>query len=111
MNTKLLPMFTLTVCLFASAMGSNPAKADIYKCVVAGKTTYANAPCSKDAKPATLKGNVTVVEGKHFAGQDKSKDGAPAGKTALGIKVPNPVAECKAKGGTIDKELRACMLP
>jgi Domain of unknown function (DUF4124) len=111
MNSYLSASLTLTAFLLVSSLVAAPANAEIYKCVVAGKTTYANEPCSKDAKPAALKGNVTVMERKHFVGQEKTKEGAPAGKTALGIKVPNPVAECKAKGGTIDKELRACMLP
>jgi hypothetical protein len=111
MNSSLLTTLTLSACLIASAFGPRLASAEIYKCVTAGKTTYANEPCSKDAKPATLKGNVTVVERQAFVGQDKPKEAATVGKTALGIKVPNPAAECKAKGGTIDKELRACMLP
>ncbi len=111
MNSNLLSLCTLNACLLASALCSTPAHAEIYKCVIAGKTTYANEPCTKDAKPATLKGNVTVVDRKAFVGQDKPKEATPAGKTVLGIKVPNPAADCKAKGGTIDKELRACMLP
>jgi Domain of unknown function (DUF4124) len=90
------------------ALASAPASAEIYKCVIAGKTTYSNTPCSKDAKPAQLKGNVTTIEGKHLA--PKAKD-EPTQRSVMGVKIPNPVAECKARGGTIDKELRACMLP
>ena len=101
----------LTRYCFASliALTGSAAHAEVYKCVIAGKTTYSSEPCSKDAKPATLKGNVTVVESKHFTGAAKQE--APARKTVLGVKVPNPVADCKERGGTVDKELRACILP
>jgi hypothetical protein len=88
-----------------------PLQAQIYKCTVAGKVTYANTPCDSSARPAQLKGNVTTVDNSHLRKAAATKQEAQAGKTIAGVKIPNPVAECKAKGGTIDKELRACMLP
>jgi hypothetical protein len=45
-------------------------QAEIYKCTKDGKVEYANVPCEKDAKPAALKGNVTVVNKSAFVGKE-----------------------------------------
>lgn len=40
--------------LFSLLMLSATAEAEVYKCVVAGKSSYSDRPCDADATPATL---------------------------------------------------------
>jgi hypothetical protein len=88
----------------------------VYKCTKNGKVEYSNAPCDQAAKPAQLKGTVNSMPKEVFVGQSKStKDAATkeasAGKTILGITPPNPIEECRKKGGKLNLEFKACELP
>ncbi len=101
--------------LLSAALWSPCVQADIYKCVKDGKVEYANSPCEKDAKSVQLKGNVTVLKKEAITGKTESTKSEPT--AALGIpglpaiKPPDPIGDCKKKGGTFDPEFRACKLP
>jgi Domain of unknown function (DUF4124) len=101
-------MLKFASCLLplALALTCAPVQAEIYKCTKDGKVEYANVPCEKDAKPAALKGNVTVVNKSAFVGKE-GKDP----KASVLPKPLDPVGDCKRKGGEIDPEFKACRLP
>jgi Domain of unknown function (DUF4124) len=104
-----------TVGLLSAVLWSPSAQADIYKCVKDGKVEYANSPCEKDAKSVQLKGNVTVLKKEAITGKTETTKAEPAAATGIaglpGIKPPDPIGDCKKKGGTFDPEFRACKLP
>jgi Domain of unknown function (DUF4124) len=87
----------------------------VYKCTKTGKVEYSNAPCDQAAQPAKLKGTVNSLPKEAFVGQGKTaKDAgkdASGGKTILGITPPNPIEECRKKGGKLNLEFKACELP
>lgn len=99
------------------ASPSKPAtgggNATVYKCQRGGRIEYTNTPCAADAKPAQLKGSVTSLPKSAFVGQEQAKGGAPSSerRTIFGITPPDPIADCKKKGGEYDREFRACKLP
>jgi hypothetical protein len=82
----------------------------VYKCSKNGKVEYSNAPCDQAAKPAQLKGTVNSLPKEAFVGQNKTAKDAGGGKTILGITPPNPIEECRKKGGKLNLELKACEL-
>ena len=100
-----------SVLLVTALVFAPNSQAQIYKCTKDGRVEYANSPCDKEAKPVQLKGNVTVLGKEAFVG--KKDDAAKAdGKGAiLGIKPLDPIGDCTKKGGKVDKELRACIIP
>jgi Domain of unknown function (DUF4124) len=107
-----------TVVLLSAVLWSPCARADIYKCVKDGKVEYANSPCEKDAKSVQLKGNVTVLKKEAITGkadptktEPTSASGIPSLPSLPNIKPPDPIGDCKKKGGTFDPEFRACKLP
>lgn len=81
-----------------------------------GKVEYTDGPCKPGSTEHALKAKpVTVMKSEAITGQaadpEKStKDGRPAWLKEAN-QVLDPVAKCKARGGTIDKELKACALP
>ena len=103
---------TVAMCAIGFASASH---AQIYKCTKDGKVEYANSPCDKEAKPVRLKGNVTVLGKEAFVGKKdeltKTDSKADGKGTILGIKPLDPIGDCTKKGGKIDKELRACIIP
>ena len=121
-TNHLRPIFHLAIVVAALSAAST-SYAQIYKCTKDGKVEYANSPCDKEAKPVQLKGNVTVLGKEAFVGkkdEPAKADGKADGKTdnkadgkgtILGIKPLDPIGDCTKKGGKIDKELRACIIP
>jgi Domain of unknown function (DUF4124) len=107
----------LTVCVALVGlvcMGPNQAFAQgntVYKCTKNGRVEYSNAPCDQAAKPAQLKGTVNSLPKEAFVGQNKTAKDAGGGKTILGITPPNPIEECRKKGGKLNLEFKACELP
>lgn len=97
---------------FTSLLSFSPAaKAQMYKCTDAsGKTAYADKPCSgnPNAKPWVPKQPLNVVSSESLTGARKTE---PADKRASWLKPIDPIGDCKRKGGKIDPEFRACMLP
>ena len=90
-----------------------PVHADMYKCRGAdGRTTYGDAPCPSGGAAWKPRANVTVVPSSSLtgrrAGADKSEslDGS-----SQSLKPIDPIGDCKRRGGRIDRELRACMVP
>jgi hypothetical protein len=86
-----------------------PSEAATYKCQVSGKTVYQDKECPgvKDSKPYTPKNPINTISSEAMTGQPKKEvDNRPAW-----LKPIDPIGDCKAKGGTIDKELRACLIP
>ena len=106
----LLKIAIVTAAVIAAMFVAKPSHAQIYKCTKAGKVEYANSPCDKEAKPAQLKGNVTVLGKEAFTGK-KVEAKADEKGAILGIKPLDPIGDCTKKGGKIDKELRACIIP
>ncbi len=90
----------------------NTASAAMFKCQAPdGRTEYQDRPCKGDPKAVEWKPKqpLNVVSSESLTGRPKEaseKDTRPAW-----LRGPDPVGDCKRKGGTIDKELRACRLP
>jgi Domain of unknown function (DUF4124) len=86
-----------------------PAHAALFKCQLAGKTVYQDAPCPgvKDSKPYTPKNPINTVSSESLTGQSKT---APDHRPSW-AKPMDPIADCKAKGGQVDRELKACIVP
>lgn len=82
----------------------------VYKCMKNGKVEYSNAPCDVAAKPAKLKGTVNSMSKESFTGNAKVEE-AKGSKTILGVTPPNPIEECRKKGGKLNLEFKACELP
>jgi hypothetical protein len=115
--------FVFTVSALAALLLTAPINAQtkvsggaggstLYKCTKNGKVEYSNSPCDAKAQPAVLKGTVTSLNKEAFVGKARAEaDPAGKGKTILGVTPPNPIEECRKKGGKLDLELRACALP
>lgn len=105
----------LVLCASAQAqtkVAGGAGGSTLYKCTKNGKVEYSNSPCDAKAQPAVLKGTVTTLNKEAFVGKARAQaDANGKGKTILGITPPNPIEECRKKGGKLDLELRACALP
>jgi hypothetical protein len=109
---------TATFALFLSISAST-VQAAPHKCVTAGgKVEYTDGPCKTGSTEKPIKAKpVSVLKSEEVSG--KPKDAAEIEKAndhrPKWLKEANqaldPIAQCKAKGGTIDKEFRACRLP
>ncbi len=98
---------TLAAVLGTAAM---PANAELYKCRTRdGRVEFTDQRCAgaTSAEPFRPKRELTVIESRRFTG--KPKEAAP-GRPAW-LKPLDPVGDCKAKGGRIDPEFRACIVP
>lgn len=107
-TTSLLVSIAFTALL--SYTGS--AKAAMFKCTDGnGKTTYSDQPCAGDpnAKAWTPKQPLNVVRAETLTGRKDAP--AAADKRPEWLRAPSPVGDCKKRGGKIDPELRACILP
>lgn len=82
----------------------------MYKCTDAsGKIAYADKPCAGNPKAAPWKPKepLNVVSSESLTGRKaEAKDNRPGW-----LKPIDPVGDCKKKGGKIDPELRACIIP
>jgi Domain of unknown function (DUF4124) len=101
------------------SMASTPIQAAPHKCVGAnGKVEYTDSPCKVGSTEKPIKAKpVTVLKSEDVSGQpmdtaqkEKANDHRPKWLKEAN-ETFDPVAKCKAKGGTIDKEFRACKLP
>lgn len=84
-----------------------------HKCVGAnGKVEYTDGPCKQGSSERAITAKpVTVLKSESITGQlAQAKDTRPAWLKEAN-ETFDPIAKCKAKGGTIDKEFRACLLP
>jgi Domain of unknown function (DUF4124) len=114
--------FKLTVLAqlaIALSIASAPAAAAPHKCVGAnGKVEYTDGPCKVGSTEKPIKAKpVTVLKSEDVSGKpmdaeqkEKANDHRPKWLKEAN-ETFDPVAKCKAKGGTIDKEFRACRLP
>jgi hypothetical protein len=112
-------IFMLTMAMSLSALSLSVAHGAPHKCVGAGgKVEYTDGPCKVGSTEKPIKAKpVTVLKGEEISG--KPKDPAETEKAndhrPKWLKEANqtldPIAQCKAKGGTIDKEFKACRLP
>jgi hypothetical protein len=118
MVKKPVKTYGLPVCLVLAAMSLiNPILAAPHKCVgAAGKVEYTDGPCKPGSTEKAIKAKpVTVMKSEAITGQapdstSKEKDARPAWLRQANQAL-DPIAKCKAQGGTIDKEFRACRLP
>jgi Domain of unknown function (DUF4124) len=114
LNTAMTATFAFLLGISASTVHAAP-----HKCVsAAGKVEYTDGPCKTGSTEKPIKAKpVTVLKSEEVSG--KPKDAAEIEKAndhrPKWLKEANqaldPIAQCKAKGGTIDKEFRACRLP
>jgi hypothetical protein len=105
LRAKLLLSIGLLIGLAMPQM----SQAALYKCQIAGKTVYQDKECpgAKDSKPYTPRNPISTMSSEALTGQPKKEvDNRPAW-----LKPIDPIGDCKARGGTIDKELRACIVP
>jgi Domain of unknown function (DUF4124) len=116
LHAQFLTISTIAASLLC--LVSSPVLAQgntVYKCTKNGKVEYSNAPCDQAAQPAKLKGTVNSLPKEAFVGQNKTTKDAgkvtSGGKTILGITPPNPIEECRKKGGKLNLEFKACELP
>ena len=81
----------------------------MYKCQIKGRIVFQDAVCpgEKDSQPYVPKAKINTMSSEAMTGKPKEAVDARPGW----LKPIDPIADCKAKGGTIDKELRACALP
>lgn len=101
----------VSLAFFGLLCCAGPTKAEMYKCANAnGQTVYADKPCNGDpkAKPWVPKQPLNVVKSESLTGGQKK---AAADSRPSWLKPIDPIGDCKRKGGKIDPELRACMLP
>jgi hypothetical protein len=101
--------FAIALGFAAVFCAPKSVEAALYKCQVAGKTVYQDKECPglKDSKPYTPKNPINTISSEAITGQPKKEvDNRPAW-----LKPIDPIGDCKAKGGTVDKELRACIVP
>lgn len=81
----------------------------MYKCAGPnGRISYADRPCPPGAgKPMRSRGSFTVIESGNLTGtRSRPGDTRPGW-----LKPIDPIGDCKRKGGRIDPELRACIIP
>ena len=80
----------------------------MYKCQVKGRTMFQDSVCPgvKDSQPYIPKAKLNTMSSEAITGKPKE---APDSRPGW-LKPMDPIADCKAKGGIVDKELRACML-
>jgi Domain of unknown function (DUF4124) len=113
---KLSVLAQLTIAL---SVASAPVQAAPHKCVGAnGKVEYTDGPCKTGSTEKPIKAKpVTVLKSEDVSGKpmdaaqkEKANDHRPKWLKEANEAL-DPVAQCKAKGGTIDKEFRACKLP
>ncbi len=96
--------------LVSLALPPCAAHAALYKCTGAdGRTEYTDAPCRNDPKatPWRPRQPLNVVPSESLTGQPKG----PADVRPAWLKPPDPIGDCKRRGGTFDPEFRACRLP
>jgi Domain of unknown function (DUF4124) len=107
----------LIAVIFSMACAS--AQAAPHKCVGAnGKVEYTDGPCKTGSTEKPIKAKpVTVLKSEDVSGKpmdaaqkEKANDHRPKWLKEAN-ETFDPVAQCKAKGGTIDTEFRACKLP
>jgi hypothetical protein len=118
MVKKLIKAFRLPVYFVLAAFTwAQPTLAAPHKCVGAGgKVEYTDGPCKPGSTEKAIKAKpVTVMKSEAITGQTteakaKEKDARPAWLKEANQAL-DPIAKCKAQGGTIDKEFRACRLP
>jgi hypothetical protein len=100
------------LCVLVMAGASADTQAAMYKCKsAADKWEYTDQPCPGDpkAQPWQAKQALNVLSREALTGQKTPIAGQVPSENI--IKVPRPVTDCKAKGGTWDTEFRACKLP
>lgn len=101
----------LWVGLASGLVAVTDAKAEVYKCQDAnGRTQYSDRPCQAGREKAYKPPQLTTIE------SDKLTGGRRPAEPESGIrkwlpKPLDPIADCRARGGEIDKEMRACRLP
>ena len=102
------PKLLLGIAFLLAAAAPGQSEAALYKCQIAGKTVFQDKECPgvKDSKPYTPRNPINTMSSTAMTGQPKKEvDNRPAW-----LKPIEPVGDCKAKGGTVDKELRACIV-
>jgi hypothetical protein len=118
-NFRHLASAALPVITIAISLGSSHVQAAPHKCVSAsGKVEYTDGPCKTGSTEKPIKAKpVTVLKSEDVSGKpmDAAQKEQANDHRPKWLKEANetfdPVAKCKAKGGTIDKEFRACKLP
>lgn len=113
-----MPFFLIVAVAGTVALASLPsAQAAPVKCVGKdGKVEYTDGPCKANTVEKEIKAKpVQVLSKEAVTGVAAQPGDAPKDKRPEWLKEANetfdPVAKCKARGGTIDKEIRACKLP
>lgn len=98
--------------LLGLLLSSAPGLAEVYKCQDAsGKTHYADRPCSPGTARNYVPPELTTIESSRLTGGRKTPAQTKAETKDKWVSPLDPVAKCHARGGEIDKEMRACRLP
>lgn len=87
------------------------ARAEVYKCQVAnGRIQYSDRPCEVGRSTTYAPPPLTTIESDRLTGGHRKA----VPEKGIGKWLPkplDPIADCRARGGEIDKEFRACRLP
>lgn len=98
--------------IVSGLVAATDVQAEVHKCQDAnGRIHYSDQPCRGSQARTYQPPALTTIESDKLTGGRRD---APAPETGLRKwlpKAPDPVAECRARGGEIDRELRACRLP
>ena len=87
------------------------ARAEVFKCLDAnGRTHYSDRPCPPGRERAYQPPPLTTMESDKLTGGRRA-DAPEKGLRKWLPKPLDPIADCRARGGEIDKEMRACRLP
>ena len=98
--------------LVSGLVMATDVQAEVHKCQDAtGKFQYSDRPCrGSRPKPYDPPG-LTTIEGSKLTGGRHDAKAPETGLRRWLPKAPDPVADCRARGGEIDRELRACLIP
>ena len=85
------------------------AHAAMYKCPRGGGFEYTDQPCGRDPSAHQFRPRqpLNTVSSESLTGRKAE----PADSRPAWLRGPDPIGDCKRKGGEIDKEMRACRLP
>ena len=97
--------------LVSGLVAVTDARAEVYKCQDAnGRTQYSDRRCPAGRAMNYVPPQLTPIESDKLTGGRRA-DAPPKGIRKWLPKPLDPVADCRARGGEIDKEMRACRLP
>ena len=102
----------LWIGMVSGLVAATEVHAEVHKCQDAnGRIHYSDQPCRGQQARVYRPPDLTTIESDKLTGGRRDAAVPETGLRKWLPKAPDPVAECRARGGEIDLELRACRLP